>query len=206
MTLPLTYEVFPRSGRLEEGVDRLTLVLEDGLVNVLTGGGAVEGPLRPPDGGGVAFTLRCLDDAGGVLLLDVVDPVLLLCIPCGRPTVDPVDEDLFDEYFDEDDSEVLLDVRGAPCLGEGGLTVLAGGLEGADFGTFSFLLNDDPVVKSGAFDLVEVDDVYLAVLLEFVFSVLPYDDDDGEDTVLERLGGVLDVRAAFGTCRLGPLV
>ena len=68
------------------------------------------------------------------------------------------------------------------------------GLEGADFGTFTFLLNDDPVVKSGAFGLVEEEDVYPAVLLEFVFSVLPYDDDDGEDTVLERLGGgVLDV-------------
>ena len=67
MTLPLTYEVFPRSGRLE-GVDRLTSVLEDGLVNVLMGG-TVEGPLRPPDGGGVVFTLRWRDDAGEVLLL-----------------------------------------------------------------------------------------------------------------------------------------
>jgi hypothetical protein len=55
MTLPFTYEVFPRSGRLE-GVDRLTPTLSVvGFVNVVVGG-TVEGPLRPPDGGAV-FTL-----------------------------------------------------------------------------------------------------------------------------------------------------
>jgi hypothetical protein len=108
---------------------------------------------------------------------------------------------------------LLLTVR---ALGLGGvvaagdLTELAG-LEGAGFGTSTFLLNDDPVVKSGTFGLLEVEyaypleDLVLAVLLALVFLALSYDDDDGDDAVLERLRGVA-VCVALGTCRFGPLV
>jgi hypothetical protein len=94
---------------------------------------------------------------------------------------------------------LLLTVRALGLGGEvaaDGLTEVAG-LEGAGaFGTSTFLLNDDPVVKSGTFGLLEVEyaypleDLVLAVLLALVFLALSYDDDDGDDAVLERLGCV----------------